>query len=589
MQIKTEHEAPDMEEDNNGASYQPTPEETKLIKKVEKIFEKSKRHRSMYDEKWISNYHMFRGKQWKDARPSYRHSEVVNMIFQSIQSTVPIQTDQRPKFVFLPQEPSDREFSEILNEVSESDWQRQNWTEQLTEIVYDSNIYGTGLGECGYDPDALMGLGSVTFRSTDPFNAFPDSSARDVNLESESFVLAEPLDVSVIKKRFPKYKEFIKPDLADMLSSQKNDLSPLRFRSPVESRMTVEGGNSYELTSKDKALLITCYYKCDEYDEKQTEEGEYEQILKYPLGRKIIICNGVLLENVPHPFDDGLFPFARLVNYTDPRVFWGISEVEQLEGPQKTFNKLISFALDVLTLMGNPVWLNPTSSDVDSANLTNRPGLVIDHNPGFAPQRVEGVQLQPYVLQLAESMRRWFNDTAGNQEVSQGVAPTGITAAAAISTLQDAAQTRMRLKARHLDAMLQNFGQQYVSRVFQFYTAPRIHRITGKDGAERYFKMHIATDEKTGQKMAIVEKDGVRKEYVIQGAFDVRVTTGSTLPFARAEKEQRLMNLFDRGILDAKEVLKGIDYPNWESVLQRISEEKAAAAQAQAQAQGQPV
>lgn len=590
-QYLQEHEAPEKIQTEGSAQYQPTDEDKEAIKLVEKLFDKAKKHKAIYDEKWINYYHMFRGKQWKEARPSYRHSEVFNMIFQSIQSTVPIQTDSRPRFSFLPQEPSDREFSDILNDVAESDWVRLNWLEQLTEVIYDANIYGTGTSECCYDADAMMGMGDISYKSFDPFYIFPDPSARDVNLDACYVVTAEPLDVDVIKRRYPDKKEFIKPDLVDMLSSSKNDLSPFRFKSPVDIKVTMEGGNPQELTYKDKALLVTLYTKSDEYEEdevqsEETGEKAYEQKLKYPNGRKIVICNGVLLENNENPYDDGLFPFQRLINYTLPREFWGISEIEQLEGPQKTFNKLISFALDVLTLMGNPIWLNPTSSDVDSDMLTNRPGLVVEHNPGHAPTRIEGVQLQPYVLNLAQDIRVWFNEISGSQDITRGVQPSGITAASAISSLQDAAQTRLRQKARHLDAYLQSLGQQYVNRVFQFYTAPRVFRVTGKDGASKYFKMHVTTDDQ-GNKKATVENEGQVKEYAIKGQFDVRVSTGSSLPFAKAEKEQRMLNFFDRGIIDAEEVLKGTEYPNWEAVLQRVQERKEAEAQAAAQAQAQ--
>jgi len=67
------------------------------------------------------------------------------------------------------------------------------------------------------------------------------------------------------------------------------------------------------------------------------------------------------------------------------------------------------------------------------------------------------------------------------------------------------------------------------------------------------------------------------------GKLDVKVTTGSTLPFAKAEKEQKLLQLFDRGIVDQQEVLQGTDFPNWEAVLQRVTERQQAAAAAQQQ------
>jgi hypothetical protein len=77
------------------------------------------------------------------------------------------------------------------------------------------------------------------------------------------------------------------------------------------------------------------------------------------------------------------------------------------------------------------------------------------------------------------------------------------------------------------------------------------------------------------------------KQFQTRGNFDVRVSTDSSLPFNKAEKEQRLLNFYDRQIVDAEEVLKGTDYPNWQSVLQRMEQKQAQQAEAAAQAKMQ--
>lgn len=603
-QLLSEHEAPAKEKVSTEV-YTPSDEEKRALRLAKSLFEKAKRHRALYDEKWLDYYKMFRGKQWKEQRPSYRHAEVINLIFQSIQSTVPIETDGQPKFEFLPTEPSDREFADIMNDLALSDWQRNNWGYVFNEILYDKNIYGTGLSELCFDPDLNHGVGDIKYTSTDPLYFFPDPQAYDVNTRCDYVVYAEPLDIAVIKRRHPKYAKYLKPDLVDLMRGSKTDLGPQRFRSPVDGVATEGGGGQQDLGGKDLALYMTVYLKSDEFIEEEVERidpdsGEpsvaYTQRLKYPNGRKIVVCNEVLLEDGPNPYEDGEFPFQKVVNYILPREFWGMSEVEQLEGPQKTFNKLVSFALDVLTLMGNPIWKVPTSTGIDTDNLANRPGLVLEYDGETPPTREEGVQLQPYVLQLIDRMKEWFDQVAGSNDITRGVNPGGVTAASAIADLQNAAQTRIRQKSRLNDFYLRNLGKQYQARVLQFRTAPQVYRITGKDGAQKYFRFHIkrveeqSPDGQTPGTYGVIERYDDAGQSVgisdvpLKGALDVRVTTGSALPFSKAEKEQKLLNYFDRGIIDAEEVLKSSEYPNYEAVLQRVEEKKMMEAQAAAQA-----
>jgi hypothetical protein len=611
-----EHESKNRDSGDSKTRYAPNEAETKAMQLVERLFSKAKKHRSQYDRAWPRYYRMFRGKQWDTPRPSFRHSEIINHIFKTIQTTVPIQMDTRPRFEFLAQEPGDYELAEILNVAAESDWERKNWGLQFLETLYDANLYGTGLSSMLYDPEGNYKAGELCYDSVDPLYFYPDPDAQDVNKKCGFVVYAEPMDIAKVKRKYPKHARFIKPDISDFASGMK-DLGAERRQIPNDSfaTMSSETGSGVD---KDRCLLITCWiapeFLSDDYEEIENKNPDgsidYTQQAKWPNGRKIVMCSKVLLEDTPNPNDDAEIPYQRLLNYSLPREFWGISEVEQLEGPQKTFNKILNFALDVMTLMGNPIWVVDSTSDIDTDNLVNKPGLVVEKAPGSEVRREEGVQLQPYVLQLADKMADWFDSVSGSQDVTRGVQPTGITAASAITSLQEAAQTRLRLKARLVDYYLQDLGRQWLSRTFQYRTAPEMYRLTGRDGSQKYFRMHVEKYDKTeeveqvdemgnvsmveqptgevGQR-AVVQPYGEngmmslddQRVFEIRAKFDVRVTTGSSLPFAKAEKETRLLQLFDRGIIDIEEVLKSSEYPNYEAVMQRM--QQAAALQQQQQ------
>jgi hypothetical protein len=520
-----EHQSPRNANTTNPGGYTPSAEEQKTLKLVDNLYKKAKQHRMKYDQKWLDNYKFFRGKQWKEQRPSYRHSEVINLVFQSIQSTVPIQTDSRPRLQFIPRSPHDTDFAQILNKLSESEWEKGCWLEILTEIIYEQNFYGVGFGYVEVEPDGPGGKPEIVFRSGDPFYQFPDPSAIDCNKKCKYYIEAEPVDIEVLKKDYPDKAEFIKPDVVDLTSGDKSNIDKVRFKSPVDNRTFLDSNVGYDITDRNQALKTTCWIGPNEYESEKTQSsdpvidhagavgisdssgakdlsapaegglpGLPEEAPKCPNGRKIVTACGMVLYNGENPYHDKKFPVSKIVNYTLPREFWGISEVEQLMGPNKVYNKILSFTLDVMTLMGNPIWVVDTTSGVDADNLFNRPGLVVEKEPGSEVRREAGVELQPYILPLLNNVKKMFDDLSGAKDITK---PAGdgedLPSGDAIDAIQEAAQTRLRLKARHLDAFLQQVGQQYVERVMQFYTAPEVVRITGDDNGYKYFKFHIET------------------------------------------------------------------------------------------------
>ena len=583
-------------------NYTPSDEERKLVKRVNELLEEAKACRAKFDEKWADYYKVFRGKQWKEKRPSYRHSEVINMVFQTIQSTVPILTDAKPKFEYIANEPSDYQFADIVNQVSEWDWARNNWMIGLTEVIYDAHIFGTGLSQLYFDPKGDNGLGAIVYESTDPFYNFPDPNATDCNKKACHYIYAEPVDLAVIKTKYPEKGKYVKSDVQTINNVDRSQPKDIRYKSPSENVVYSDYEQPQAVGQRKQALVVSLFIKDkDEYEEQEqrsvdetgAEQVSYVQKMKYPKGRLIRIAGNVVLEDIENYMDSGEFPFQRLVNYINPRQFWGISEIEQLESPQRIFNRLLSFALDVAMLMGNPIWVVDTNSGIDTDNLINRPGLIVEKNPGSEVRREMGVQLQPFVMELIGRMKVWFDEIAGSNDITRGIRPEGVNAALAIQELQQAAQTRLRLKSRNIDGYLQDLGRHYLTLITEFYSIPRIVRITNKTDPKLndYFKFSVEKyeDEEGEEKTKAIVRpytinedgsiyEGDPQEMHLLNNLDVRVTTGSSLPFSKAEKESRLLNLFDRGIIDQEEVLKNLDYPNYEALLARMAQKQAEAA-----------
>lgn len=608
-----EHGAPDNFNSNTMPGYQPSPEDREKLQLIDSLLTRAKKYRKRYDSRWIDWYKMFRGRQWKEVRPSYRSSEVLNLIFQTIQSMIPVLTDSRPKLEFLPTVPTQFELADILSKVSDNDWSHNNWLMTLTEILYDAHIYGVAYAYVGFDPKANHGLGSIVFESRDNFHIYPDPNARDINgPRTRHFIEAEPTDIQTIKREYGDKAKNVTGDVVDLGQGDKADIYQVMFKSPTDSKLIIEGPSGYDLIAKNQALKVTLYSKDDDFDEEEklvlndageakidpsTDEPEkkYVQKKKYPQGRKLVSAGGVLLEDGDNEFEDGQYPYVKLVNYLLPREFYGMGEVDQLDGPQKTINKVLAYTLDLLSLMSNPIWVCDDTSGIDTDNLFNKPGLVIEKTAGSDVHREPGVELPQYVLPLLDRYRQYFDGISGETDMSRGAEPGDVTAAAAIASLQEAQQTRLRLKSRHIDAFLNDFGKLYISRVFQYYSVPRIIRVSGDPNANNFFYFHVEQldQDENGQaftddqgnpmkkKFAVITKNNQTQKIEIEGDFDVKVGTGSSLPFSKQEKGQQSMDLFKLHVIDQEELLKNLDYPNYEAVITRMMKQAQQGQQAQ--------
>jgi hypothetical protein len=606
--------------DDTSSKTELDPQDVKVVKMVERLFKEAKRFRAKYDQDWVEKYRFLRGDQWKQKRPSYRHSEVINLAHAAVQTIVPIMTDSRPNITALPQDPTDFEFSEIVSDILTAKWDKDAYAFTLAECIIDAATYGTAVGECTWDPEKFDGLGDYYFGSVDPFECFPNPLCQDINGKNfRYFIRAELQDVETVKRKHPDQAHLIKADVSEIQTAYLERIEPhdLKIRSAIDSYTVLDSDARHDESLPPTVMVLTCWLTDEateevEIDQEVEEKGEdgktykkvvkaYQKKKKYPRGRKIKIANGVLLENDHNPYLDSKAPYAKFVDHINPREFWGSGELDQLMGPNRLVNTVMSYILDVMVLMGNPVWLNPTNSGVPSNNLVNVPGMVVDHFPEGVPRRMEGVQLQPFILQTYDRLVDVFDKLSGVHDVSQGALPSAGMSGQAINRLQEAAQTKIRQKTRNMEVFLKKIGQMMLSRILQFYSTPRIIRITNNESAIKYFKFYVEDEfDKSGlvqeQIRAVIQQIevnpvtgetilGEEKTIDIKGDLDVEIDVGSTLPIAKAAREATADKLIQLGIIDEEDYLDNVEFPNKEKILNKLMKRKEqAAAQAQAEA-----
>lgn len=639
-----EHEAPRAEPDDPNEKERQ--DDIQTVKWVESLFTEAKKSRNRVDSDWLEHWKFYKGKQWKERRPSYRHSEVLNFISSEVQTVFSLLLDTKPNIETLPEDPSDFEFSEILTQVLRSNWERRHMAHALGESAIDSIVLGTGIGHVPWDKELDEGIGDYKLESQDPFYFYVDPNCRGNINDKEhcQYVFtAVPTHVSRVKSKYPEKAKEIKSDIGSLTQTgaSRDELDEVRTTSPIDKGMVFQESDVPDDEQPNRVLVLTLYIRPDDVEEiaedstQNAEGNERAKIAtrkKYPKGRKIVIANRHILEDTELEDKDQLFPFATFPSQLNPRTIWGTGDVDILKNPQVIINKLVSYVLDVLILMGNPIWIVDDEAGVDDDELINQPGLIVTKNKGGEVRREAGTGLQPYVLNTLDMfVNNIWEKLRTSSEVSQGVAPSSGSSGFAIEQLQQAAQTRIRSKARNLDFFMSQIGALQINHILDKYAVPKVVRITNNQNASNYFKVAVSEEPvleeqevevqqgldefggpvmgteiqqvDTGQTQltASAQEIGVDpetkqpimgdvKSFPIKGRFDLRINTGTQLPISKANKANTARQLFLDGIYDPEDYLNDIEVPNKEKVLEKLNQRQAQQAElaAQQQAAGLP-
>jgi hypothetical protein len=578
-------------------------EAQKDVKMVKTLKGRAAKGRAEYDKDWPKRWDYYKGKQWDANRPGYRAKPVINLIRITIQSVLPILTDAKPGFNVTPREPNDFEFATSMGNVTEHWWDNNTMDITLVEGLMDSMIFDYGILKVSWDPEAEDGAGDVKVEVKKPEDIFFENEAVDFN-KNNGFVIERSFpQVGELRRKHPEFADAIKPDGAVKKEQDEAISTDVTLVSPVDRRSSADGNSvSPQPDDGQTAEVWECWidsFELENYEETlpdgSVEKGKKK---KYPDGLLITILpnQNLRLQKVNSPYKHKQKPYIRLVDHILPRRLQGEGEAEPIWETQRGANKFLANIMDYSNFMGNPIWKTEAGNGVDPNRLTNQFGAVITtkDNKIDTVKREIPPPLPQYILEFYQFLIRMAEMESGVQEVSQGRRPKGVTAAQAIESLQEAAQTRIRLKERNLQNSLSQLGKQVISLMMQYYKEPRIARITGKGEWPEFFEFFVSdeldenkqptgkmifnqkkfiNDPETGKPMP--DNAQIKQSQPSKGIFDVKIHSGTALPHQKTQRANVAFKLREAGDLSREGLYDALDWPNAEEELKRLEEQAA--------------
>ena len=399
-------------------------------------------------------------------------------------------------------------------------------------------VYGTAVWFVQWDGKEGE-YGNIKIKEVDPFNIFPDPLAENVD-NAEYIVYATYKNANQIKQQFP--------DKANAIEGSRISMSEL-----------VANRDEQDTNEENQVLILEMW--CRDWT-TMDEDIDGNKSLKYPQGR-VITCLpelGIILSDKKNPYKDGKFPFVLMKNYDVPFKFWGVGEVEQILSPQIYVNELTNQIIDNAKNTANMQWIIDKNAGIGQGKLTNRPGLVIRKNPGAEVRRDTPPPMPTYVREQIDVLKADIQDISGVLDSLKGEKQTGVVAASAILALQEASQSRIRLKIKIMESNLTELANMVYSRMQQFWKLDRWVRVTDIEGNPSF--------KEIGQQ-------------VLANDYDLKVMAGSTMPVNKNAMMDLMIRLAQTNgedglpIVDRKAVLEYLPVGDKKAISDRFAELKA--------------
>src|SRR3990167_252676 len=200
----------------------------------------------------------------------------------------------------------------------------------------------------------------------------------------------------------------------------------------------------------------------------------------------VVLINGVVIYNGPIPFKDGKVPFAKVIYEPFGNdFFWGAGYPHKIQGDQDMINTSWNLMVDKLYASSQVFGLSSDLDDLidDEILQTNRIRKVGDINK-WKFDTLPGVTAgEQQMLQMALGMAREFSGTEGGGNLST---PRG----GKVSSRQLLLKQQELMKVLNFSgSFLEDFEEERtklrISHILQFYSIPKIQKITGKDKKEQ--------------------------------------------------------------------------------------------------------
>jgi hypothetical protein len=570
------------------------------LEDLDQRIDASRAVRREFEGQWLLNIAMYVGKQWLryDGTRLYEYLPeddldpliVDNRIQPAVRSEVAKITKTLPQWIGVPKDGTDEEVSaaRLRERIFEHYWRALkirsryrlalNWSRIATagflkgtwdpqagatmrflgrpdengvlqpvklddgRVLTRERLKETGMTGAALDglQDGARRMGDVRVDLRSPLEMFPDALAGEEGIETCEYIGEESTysREALIRQFGDKGRELVA------------DTSP----SAGIGTPGMPGTNTYGVGRRGgpgyQGIRVREYWSLPNVD---NPNGRH--VIWVPKSSQLL-----LEEKLDYPW----LPYVMFGGTPVPGRFWPDCMTTQLVPQQVNLNKTESQISANAERIGNPPLVQSYESlgDNDETDRPWRPGeRLLYRDSTHEPHFLQLPELSAYIQNQIPQTENAIREISRQYEVQTGSVPAGVTAASAISMLQEAGDTVLGPDIDDAADGLVELGKRILHMVKQYVSDERVGRIAGDDDNWNFFRFR-------GDQLSDCDIDEVQ--------------IGSGVPDSRAAKQaaiQQILNLFiQNGIplkpRDMRRVLRDMEIGGLDHLIASVSKDE---------------
>lgn len=515
----------------------------------------SKKH---VDQKATANQEWWRGRHWSeiaqentslkdDKRPAS------SWLFNSIINKHADVMDNFPKPNILPRAGDDQEDAMSLSKIIPVILEQNGYEDVYSRKAYDYIGDGTAVTGVYWDNTKNDGLGDITVAQIDIHNIAWKPGIEDIQDSPEVFTIAA-IDNEDLVDMYPEMEGHLGSDL-DKVEYLHDDY----------------------IDTQKVSYIVDWYYKVQEYEDVPVDDTG-EAVLRRP--RTTLhyckFCNGQILfssenEGMTEGFyDHGRFPFVFQTLFPIKDSPCGFGYIDVMKDPQTYIDVLDQLITKNAGMAGTVRYFVREDAGFDPEEFADWSNPFVHFAGGSLDEMMQPVQvpsIPAFVLQQQTNKIEELKETSGNRDFSQGSTQSGVTAASAISALQEAGSKLSRDLIRGAYRAYREEVYLVIELIRQFYSEPRQFRID--DGQGGFDFVEYDNRNISGEQRALLGMEADDPAMRQRPYFDIQVVAEKQSPFSRAAHNETAKELYAMGMFNpemAEPALVCLDMMEFEGI-----------------------